>query len=441
MGRGKGRSSETQEAAQALAGPHEPAVKRAVIGAVLVSESAWHMADELQVDAFAIPAHRTIWRTVLELRAGRHPLDVRTIEAELSLRERLADVGGIAYLTGLEMDLPDLSRVDFYASILVDRQVRRSGRQVCLEAASDFTNGEDTAERVSGNLRRRLMQIETQATPAVFSELGPSLDRLSRSIFEGVETEEGIETGFPDVDRMLHAMVPGDVHVIAGGTGSGKTCLATNIAQNVLRAGLKVAIFSLEMRQEELATRIVASESQVNHDRLRSGEVALYDQRDVEAAIERMKAWPLLICDDASITVQQMLAASRRQRERQGLDLVIVDYLQIVQPSTRREVRENEVAEVSRELKLMANDLDIPVVALSQLSRRNVHEKRSPELSDLRESGAIEQDASVVMALWRPDKHDRNNVDLCILKNRHGKIGTVPLYFRPEILTFRSADR
>jgi replicative DNA helicase len=395
--------------------------------------------------------HRVIYQAMLDLQEESTSIDLRTLQGRLEQRKQFDAVGGVAYLAGLDLDLPDLSRVDAYVHIVKERSVRRRLIQASQQMMRDCLDGGLDARAALARAEEMILALGSEAVEGGFVDIGRVLARL----MEELEEREGaafggLPTGFVDLDRIAHGLRPGNLIVIAGRPGMGKTSFALNIAQNVARRGHAVGVFSLEMSRDELATRILLSEADVEGWRVQKD---MLSPRHWEALIQAQVAvggLPIYLDDSPNPTLLEISSRTRRLKAEKGLDLVIVDYLQLMHGGSQYENRALEVAAFSRGLKQLAKELEVPVIALSQLSRQP--ERRGgdhrPQLGDLRESGAIEQDADIVMfvyrdALYNPtgDEQQDRIAELIIAKHRNGPTGTVDLVFFGETTTFRNLDR
>ena len=420
--------------------PYSQEAERAILGAVLLApELVASVSEELEVEDFYVDRHRRIYGAMLEIKKRGQGIDLRTLQAELEDAGVFSQMGGMAYLAALDLDLPDLQGLESYVRIVRDRAVRRRLMSGCLEIAGSCAEGS------GANAQEALLEAEKM----IFS-LGDSrgrgglqmLDKAFVSVTEQLQRRSsgllGTPSGFAELDRLTEGLVPGSLIVLAGRPSLGKSAFALNVAQHVaIRERRPVAFFSLEMSLDELTLRILASESSVAHSELRGNRLEEAQWTSVYEAMERSCRAPLLIDDEPSRTVREIASSARRLASQRGLALLVVDYLQLMDSGERFDSRHLEIGAISRALKLLAKELAIPVLALSQLSRKaEQREDRRPRLSDLRESGAIEQDADVVLFLHE----ERGERELIVAKQRNGPTGTVALAFTAESVTFRCVE-
>jgi replicative DNA helicase len=431
----------------ARAMPFSEESERAVLAAVLLDPALLaSVSGRLRADDFYSDRHRTIYAAMLELQEGSTAIDLRTLQAALEHRGALDAVGGFGYLAGLDVDLPDLGRFETYVEIVKERSVRRRLIDVCREVTRDCLDGGVDAPSALARAEQAVMALGEEAVRRGFVPLSKVLEETLEMLEERPgKGLLGLESGFVDLDRKTHGLAGGTLVIIAGRPGMGKTTLALNIAQHVaIRQRKTVGVFSLEMGQQELALRILSAESEVRFSKLRSGH---YSQAEALRVIETMKTIgraPLFIDDTAAPSLLEIGSKARRLKAEKQISLLVVDYLQLMQAGGRFENRNLEIASLTRAFKQLAKELEIPVVLLSQLSRQP--ERRSgdhrPQLADLRESGAIEQDADLVLFVYRDTVYDEgadeHAAELIIAKNRNGETGTVELVFFGDTTRFLS---
>jgi len=440
--------------------PPEPAgalpahleAEEAVLGAVLLEPSVIddvlaHMQPE---DMFAAK-HRTIFVAMAELHQEGQPIDLVTLTAKLQDKQQLSEVGGVGYLTDLATSTPTAANVVHYAQRVREAAIERRAMQRMRRLLNEAAAG-NAAELVSELQRLSTELADETAEKQEASTLGSVLmdvyEQAERAAETGGRGVTGLATGYPDLDRMTTGLHPGEQIIVAARPGVGKTAFALNIATNAGKAGKSVIVFNLEMPAQQLAQRMLCAEANIDISRLRSGQLYPDDWEKMTTAIGRLSELPVMIDDSAGLTVADIRARCRRVKRERGLDLVIVDYLQLLYGRRRRnDNREQEVADISRSLKQLAKELDVPVIALSQLSRSvEQRQDKRPMLSDLRESGAIEQDADIVAFLYRDDYYDRdsekkNIIEIIIAKQRNGPVGTVELVFLKNYNKFVSLER
>ena len=442
----------TSSAADGGSLPRSEEAERAVLGAVLLDPySLPSVSARLMKDDFFSDRHRVIYQAMLDLQEESVSIDLRTLQGRLEQRKEFEQVGGIAYLAALDLDLPDLSRVDAYVQIVKERSIRRRLIQASQQVMRDCLDGGLEAREALARAEGMIFSLGSEAIEGGLVGLGDIVKRVM------VELEEregaafgGVASGFTDLDKITHGLHPGNLIIIAGRPGMGKTSFALNVAQNVaLRNSAPVALFSLEMSEDELALRILCSEADVPFWRIRSDMLSGRHWEQLIAAQKTVSDAPIFIDDSPNPTLLEISSRARRLKAERGLGLLIVDYLQLMHTGGQYENRNLEVAAISRGFKQLAKELEIPVIALSQLSRQP--ERRGsdhrPQLADLRESGAIEQDADLVMFVYREevykpdDESVKNLAELIIAKHRNGAIGNVELVFLGETTSFRNLDR
>ena len=430
--------------------PHSREAEESVIGAVLLSEDAVNeVMDQVHPEDFYVPAHQAIFEAMRELFDSSEPIDAVTVSEALRRRGELEKVGGVQYLTRLVDIVPSTSNVTYYAGI-VDEHAKR--RELIRAGASVTDIAFDIDEEIAHVLDRAEQVVlgvaEKRASQALL-EVGP----MFNDVLEQIEMLEqqgsdltGLATGFVDLDKRLAGMQNANLLVIAGRPAMGKSSLTLNIATNAAAAGEVVAIFSLEMSKEELVQRILSSVGKVDSMKLRTGQLGPLWQRVVDAAGRMYKA-PIYIDDSPVVTVTDIRAKCRRLKRKKGLSLVVVDYLQLME-ATGTENRQQEIAQISRNLKSLARELDVPILAVSQLNRSlESREDKRPRLSDLRESGSIEQDADVVMFIYRheyyhPEDQEKKGIaEVIVAKHRAGSTGPVEMTFQPEFTRFANLGR
>ena len=430
--------------------PHSREAEESVIGAVLLSEDAVNeVMDRLHPEDFYIPAHQAIFESMRQLFDGNQAIDAVTVSEELRRRGELEKVGGVNYLTRLVDIVPSTSNILYYAGIVEEHGKRRELIRAGASVTEVAFNIDEEIAIVLDRAEQTVLGVAERRSSQTLLEVGP----LFNDVLEHIEALEqrgseinGLATGFVDLDQKLAGIQPANLVVIAGRPGMGKSAIALNIATNVATKGEPVALFSLEMSKEEIVQRILSSVGQVDSKKLRNGQLGPLWQRVVDAAGKMYKA-PIFIDDSSLVTVTDIRAKCRRLKRKRGLSLVIVDYLQLLQASTR-ENRQQEISEITRNLKNLAKELAVPIIAVSQLNRSvESRENRRPRLSDLRESGAIEQDSDVVMFVYRheyyhPEDQEKKGIaELIIEKHRSGATGTVEMTFQPEFTRFANLGR
>lgn len=425
--------------------------ERALIGSVMIKPEAMHdVADVVNDDSFYAEKHRIIFRAMLELHTRREPIDLLSVSARLKEKNQLDAIGGNAYLAELVSFVPSATNAKHYADIVHRKYILRN-----LISAADYVAelGYSEAEDIDVVLEqaeKRVLSISTMGTSQNFYSLRETLDGVWDRI-DALHNESGamrgIPTGFASLDNKLAGLQRSDLIILAARPSMGKTSLALDIArQTALKHETPVCIFSLEMSAQQLADRMLAAEARVDGWKLRTGKLTGDDDfARIRDSLERLSRAPIFIDDQSGNTIMKMRSVARRIKAEHGLGLIVVDYLQLMMPSKNYDSMVNQVTEISRALKGLARDLDVPVLALSQLSRAVEQRRDRPRLSDLRDSGSIEQDADVVMFIHREDKmnqnSDRPNVaEILIEKHRNGPIGVAELYFEDKQATFLNLD-
>ncbi|MEO8603205.1 MAG: replicative DNA helicase [bacterium] len=428
--------------------PHSIEAEEAVLGGILLENNALDRAVELVIaDDFYREAHRRIFRAILDLNERHEPVDMVTLADQLRTRNELQDVGGASYLAELCERVPTAANVAYYARIVKDKAILRSLISTSTEIALRSYESPGDVESFLDEAEHQIFQLsERKARPTFFRVRDIVVESMKavEQLYERKELVTGVPSGFVDLDKKTAGLQPGDLVIVAGRPSMGKTAFALNIAQY---AGMEnrtgVAVFSLEMSKEQLVLRMLCSEARVDQSKVRSGFAAQRDYPKLAIAAERLSETPIYIDDTAALSVLELRAKARRlKREREAnLGLVIVDYLQLMRGSNA-DNREQEISSISRSLKALAKELSLPVIALSQLNRAvESRADKRPLMADLRESGAIEQDADVIMFLYRPWVYDPKNADereaeVIIAKQRNGPTGTVPLTFFAEYTRF-----
>jgi len=430
--------------------PHSREAEEAVIGAVLINPEVYYdVASFLQADDFYIHRHRWIWEAFNSLHEQRIPIDVLTVSEELDRHGRLAEIGGPAYLTALLNRVPTSLNAESYGHIVEGHALRRRMIEAA-NAIATLAHDEsaavnqvmDEAEKAIFNVSERRLHHEMRPISSVLSEYYDRVDELAKRS----EDIFGVPTGFIDLDKMLSGLQPSDLIIIAGRPGQGKTGFLLSAAKNAALIHKKhVAIFSLEMSNEQVVQRLIAQETGIDSQRLRTGRLSEDEWPLFTHAIEVLSDTHIFLDDTPAITPLQLRTKCRRLHLEHRLDLIIVDYLQLMGGDYRSENRVQEVSYISRNLKILARELHVPVLAAAQLSRAvEQRTDKRPLLSDLRESGSLEQDADIVMFIYRPDQYEKetlkqNIAEIIIAKHRNGPVGSVELVFRKTLAKFENA--
>ena len=432
--------------------PHSEDAEQSLLGGIMLEERAWdQIADVVSGKDFYRPDHRLIFRAMGDLMERNQPLDAVTVGDHLRRQDKLDEAGGRAYLARLVGNTPGAANIRRYASIVREHAMLRQLIEVGGDiAASAFESEGRQVEELVDQAEQRVFEIAEGGRRsgagfiAVKDMVQPSIDRLDAlSKSEGGIT--GVATGFEDLDKLTAGLQAGDLVVIAGRPSMGKTTLALNIAENAaIGHNLATGVFSMEMPKEQVAMRMIGSIGRVNQSHLRSGRLTEDDWTRINSAGSMMSHAPIFIDDAPGLTPIEVRARSRRLKREHGLGMVVVDYLQLMQVGGSNENRATEISEISRSLKSLARELNVPVVALSQLNRsvEQRNDKR-PVMSDLRESGAIEQDADVIVFIYREEVYDSETprkgvAEIIIGKQRNGPTGTFLLTFKGEFTRFES---
>jgi replicative DNA helicase len=430
--------------------PQSREAEEAVVGSILINPEAYYdVAEFLQGDDFYIHRHRWIWDAFARLQQSRTPIDSLTVIEELDQQGQLIEIGGAAYITSLINSVPSSLHAIAYARIVEETAVRRrmleAANKIAKLAYEEETGLDavmDDAEKAVFGVSERRMTRDLEPIRQVLSEY---YDRVG-DLAARDEEIRGVPTGFIDLDNLLGGLQPSDLLIVAGRPGMGKTGFALSIAKNAAQLHKKhVAIFSLEMANDQLVQRLIAQETGIDSQRLRTGKLEESEWPVFTHAIEVLSDTQVFLDDTPGITPLQLRTKCRRLHLEFGLDLVIVDYLQLMSSDNRTENRVQEVSFISRQMKILARELNVPVLAAAQLSRAvEQRADKRPVLSDLRESGSLEQDADIVMFIYRPEMYEddpakQNVAEVIVSKHRNGPTGNVQLIFRKNLAKFENA--
>lgn len=429
--------------------------ERAVLGALMIDPDAIiKVANFLRAEDFYRERHGWIYDAMSSLNERHEPLDFVTLVDELERRGQLEEIGGPTYLSDLIAGTPTAIYVDHYARIVertavLRRLISAAGRiaELAYDEGQDVDTVVDRAEQIIFGVSESRIHRDLTPIRAIISDVVERIDFLTRNR----DMLMGVPTGFTDLDRILGGVQKSDLVILAGRPGMGKTSFALSIALNAARhSNARVAVFSLEMSNEQLVQRLLSMESGVDSHRLRMGHIHEEEWPILMEAANALAATPVYIDDTPAVSVNDLRTKARRLYAENGLDLILIDYMQLMSGSGggsgRNENRQQEISYISRSLKSLARELNVPVVALSQLSRAvESRSDKRPMLSDLRESGSIEQDADVVLFIYREDYYvedsDRENiVEVLVAKHRHGSVGKIELFFRKELTQFRDLE-
>jgi replicative DNA helicase len=439
---------ETTSAPQMV--PHSRESEEAVIGAILINPEAYYdVATFLRADDFYIHRHRWIWEAFTRLHERRVPLDFLTVSEELDQMGQLAEVGGPAYLSGLITNVPTSLHAEAYGRRVEETSIRRRMLAAANEIAKLAYQQDATVETVMDDAEKAVFGVSerriTRDLKSIQEVLSDYYDRMDQLANRPEETR-GVPTGFTDLDRLLGGLQPSDLLIVAGRPGMGKTAFMLSAAKNAAQKYKKhVAVFSLEMSSEQLVQRIISQETGIDSQRLRTGKLEADEWPLFTHAIEVLNDTVIFLDDTPALTPLQLRTKCRRLHLEFELHLILVDYLQLMSSGTRIDNRVQEVSYISRNLKVLARELNVPVLAAAQLSRAvEQRTDKEPQLSDLRESGSLEQDADIVMFIHRPEMYEKdtlmkNVAQIKVAKHRNGPVGTVELVFRSQIAKFENA--
>jgi len=427
--------------------PQNQEAEQSVIGAMLIDNDAINrVVEEVTPEDFYRPANRKIYEAIVELYQKNEPADLVTVTTKLKDSDSLEEIGGAAYLASLVDAVPSSANVGFYARIVREKSVLRrliEGASAIAERGyrdeGDVDDCVDAAEKIIFDIAQKRLKQGFASVKEVVKDSFKAIEQL----YERKELITGVPTGFKELDRLTCGFQKSDLIIIAGRPSMGKTAFALNICENAaLNSGTVCAIFSLEMSKEQLVQRMLCSRAEVDASKLRGGFLSESDWPKLTRAAGLLSEAQIFIDDTPAINVLELRAKSRRLQKNHGLDMIVVDYLQLMRGVGRIENREREISEISRALKALAKELGVPVIALSQLNRGvEARQDKRPQLSDLRESGAIEQDADVIAFVYRDEMYNKESPDagkaeILIGKQRNGPTGKAMLAFRGNITRF-----
>ena len=426
--------------------PQNTEAEDSVIGSMLIEKEAVLTALEiLTPEDFYKEQNRIIFRRMAEMAEVPEAVDVVTLSDKLRSTGELEKIGGMAELARLANFVPTAANVEYYARIVAEKAIARRLIAAATEIAAAAYRGTEEVDELLDRSEELIFQVARRRSRESYVPLKDvlveTLEKLEYMASHGGDTV-GIASGLGDLDRLTSGFQPSDLIILAARPSVGKTSLGLNVARNVaLKAGLPVLVFSLEMSKEQVAQRLLCSEAALSSQKLRNGFLNEEEWRRLSSALGRLGEAKIFIDDTPSISVMEVRTKCRRLQAEHGLGMVIVDYLQLMRPSKKAENRQQEISEISRSLKGLARELNVPVIALSQLSRAvEQRQKQIPQLSDLRESGAIEQDADIVMFLYSDPEDPENTIQLIVAKQRNGPTGTIRLFFSREICRFEDLD-
>lgn len=437
--------------------PQDIEAEQSVLGALMIDKDAVaSVADLLTPDDFYKKTHSVVFEAIIRLWDKREPIDILSVTSELKNKKQLEEVGGSSYLAELVDSVPTSSHVLHYGKIVKEKRILRDLINISANITQDAFSSEGEIDNFLDQVEKRIFAVSQQSVSKNFmpirDELMTAYERIEK-LHEGEgDRYRGVPTGFTELDNILSGLQRSDLIIVGARPSFGKTSFVLDIARHIgVNVGAPVGVFSLEMSREQVIDRFIAAEAQVDLWKLRTGR--LKDDLDfqmIQAALDKLSSAPLFVDDTPSPNIIQMRSMARRlQAEHNGLALIVIDYLQLVQPRAGSDSMVQQVTEISRGLKGLARELNVPVMAVSQLSRGvEQREVKVPRLSDLRESGSIEQDADVVMFINPKDRgrvdvspEDENITEIIVAKHRNGPLGTVRLYYDKQRASFRNLEK
>lgn len=435
--------------------PQDIEAERSVLGALMLDKDAIiRVADLIKADDFYNPTHTKIFETIFELFERGEPIDILSVSKKLKDKNELTEIGGSAYLTELINSVPTAAHISYYAKLVRQKKVLRDLIRASSEITERVFDTSENPEDLLDDAEQKIFSISQKSRPSSFvpikDELKAAYERIEK-LHQGERGLRGVSTGFDELDNYLSGLQRSDFIILGARPSLGKTALCLDIARNAaIKTKTPVGIFSLEMSRDQVIDRIIAAEAQVALWKLRTGRLSDdVDFEMIQEALDRLSQAPIFIDDTPSANVIQIRSMARRLQAEQGLGLLVIDYLQLIQPRSNIESMVQAMTEVSRGLKGLARELEVPILAAAQLSRAvEQRDVKIPRLSDLRESGSLEQEADVVLFIYRKDRdkfdsslEEQNTAEIIIAKHRNGPLATVRLKFDPEKVSFRSIDK
>ena len=429
--------------------PQNIEAEQAVLGAMLIKKEAIIEVQEiLRPDDFYREIHRIVYEAMVRLQNNDEAVDLVTLTEELRKTDMLDKVGGLGFITQLANIVGTAANVSYHAKIVKEKAELRNLINVATEIAGKAYEDSDEVENIMDEAEKKILAVASRQGGGAFESMKNIVMRTFERInilYESKGGLTGISSGFKDLDKLTAGLQKSDLILVAARPSMGKTAFTLNIASYVGLHGGSVAFFSLEMSKEQLMQRMLCSEGGIDASRLRTGQLDEVEWNKLVGVADKISRAPIYIDDTAGITVMELRSKARRLKAEHGLDLIIIDYLQLMQgrASKNSDNRQQEISEISRSLKALARELDVPVIALSQLSRSvESRQIKKPMLSDLRESGSLEQDADIVMFLYREDYYDKdtenkNITEIIVAKHRNGPVDSVQLFFQKEYTKFR----
>ena len=432
--------------------PQDIESEQSLLGSMLISKDACNLViGKIEEQHFYKQAHSHIFTAILTLFNDNKPIDLITVSAELKKNKTLDIVGGRSYLIDVIDSVPTAANVEVYANIVFEKALLRGLIQTSSEIIKDSFDPGSEVFQVIDEAQRKISDISKLGVKDNFIPIKDAVNVVFEQIQNSGDSDEsliGISTGYPDLDKLSSGFQPGDLIILAARPSTGKTCLALNFAQKIaIQKKQAVAIFSCEMPSEQLAMRLLCSEAKIDSSRLRTANIKDHEYRDLNQAFGKLSEAPIYIDDTPNISPLELRAKCRRLQNEVDVKFIVIDYMQLLKSSKKKvESRYHEVSEIVREVKAFAKESKLPILALSQLSRDiEKRQDKRPLLSDLRESGEIEQTADLIMFLHRPEDYEAaeefSNIDLIIAKHRNGPTGVVNLGFRKHISTFVSVTK
>lgn len=435
--------------------PQNIEAEQAVLGAMLIErEAISKVAEFLRAEDFYREAHRLIFNAMMELFNKNEAVDMITVIEYLRKNDKLEEAGGIAYVTSLANSVPTAANVLYHARIVEEKSLLRHLINTATHIATMGYEGSEEVAHIMDSAEKMILEVSARKAGGDFTPIKSIIfDAFNKieQLYASKGNITGTPTGFKDLDKLTSGLQPSDLILIAARPSMGKTAFVLNITQNIgIREKKAVAFFSLEMSKEQLVQRMLCAEAAIDAQRLRIGELEPNDWTKLVAGADKLAAAPIFIDDTPGITVMEMRSKARRLKVEHDLKVIIIDYLQLMQGSGSSrggENRQQEISEISRSLKALARELNVPVIALSQLSRSvESRQVKKPMLSDLRESGSLEQDADIVAFLYRddyynPDSDKKNITEVIVAKHRNGPVDTVQLFFHKQFTKFSDLSK
>lgn len=425
--------------------------ERAILGAILLNDECYHsIADLLLASDFYMPAHRAIYQAITSLANNNQRIDMITLQNQLEIQKEMDVAGGVIYLVGLQEDIPSVGLIEQHAQIVKGKATLRTLINSSVNIITDCYNQTDKdIEVIIDEAERRIFDVSSRTSNKDFVQLDIWLRKTFQhlsSIKSSSRGVTGVSSSFDALDNITSGFQKGDLVILAARPSMGKTAFALNLAINASKNKMSVGFFSLEMSAEQLTLRLLSTESGIGHHHIRNATISSEEWIELTHVAADLAQMRFFIDDTAGISIMELRAKARKLKARHGVDMIVVDYLQLLHSNKKHENRHQEVSEISRALKALAKELEIPIIALSQLSRAvDSRVDKRPLLSDLRESGAIEQDADLIMFMYRdivynPETENPASAELIIGKQRNGPTGMVPLQFIRELTKFESAQ-